>query len=64
MYSDPGFPSGTRRAVSCGGSRCGCDAKPGVYTRVDQHLGWIDQAMKLPRTRNSLPKPGDADRVP
>lgn len=35
-----------------------------VLLIMDRRMGWIDQAMKLPRTRNSLPKPGDADRVP
>ena len=41
--------------VSWGSDRCGGDGRPSVYTRIDQYLDWIDQAMRLPPTRNSLP---------
>ncbi len=41
--------------VSWGSTRCGGDGLPALYTRVDQYLGWIEQAMRLPATRNSLP---------
>ena len=41
--------------VSWGSSRCGGDGRPSVYTRIDQYIDWIDQAMRLPPTRNSLP---------
>lgn len=41
--------------VSWGSNRCGGDGRPSVYTRIDQFLGWIDQAMRLPPNRNSLP---------
>lgn len=41
--------------VSWGSDRCGGDGRPSVYTRVDQYLGWIEEAMRLPPTRNSLP---------
>lgn len=41
--------------VSWGSSRCGGDGRPSVYTRIDQYLDWIDQAMRLPPTRNSFP---------
>lgn len=41
--------------VSWGSSRCGGDGRPSVYTRVDQYLGWIEQAMRLPAGRSSLP---------
>jgi secreted trypsin-like serine protease len=41
--------------VSWGSDRCGGDGRPSVYTRIDQYLDWIDQAMRLPPTLNSLP---------
>ena len=41
--------------VSWGSTRCGGDGLPGLYTRVDQYIGWIEQAMRLPATRNTLP---------
>lgn len=41
--------------VSWGSTRCGGDGLPGLYTRVDQYIGWIEQAMRLPATRNRLP---------
>ncbi|MGL6289573.1 MAG: serine protease [Silanimonas sp.] len=41
--------------VSWGSSTCGGDGSPGMYTRVDQYIGWIEQAMRLPPTRNHLP---------
>jgi hypothetical protein len=34
---------------------CSGDRNPSVFTRVESHLAWIDQAMKLPETRASLP---------
>ena len=41
--------------VSWGSSRCGGDGRPSVYTRIDQYIDWIEEAMRLPPTRNSLP---------
>ncbi|HEX7373686.1 MAG TPA: serine protease [Steroidobacteraceae bacterium] len=41
--------------VSWGKNDCGGDGRPSVFTRVETYLGWIDQAMKLPETRASLP---------
>lgn len=41
--------------VSWGSTRCGGDGLPGLYTRIDQYLGWIEQAMRLPPSRNALP---------
>jgi len=41
--------------VSWGKSECSGDGKPSIFTRVESHLAWIDQAMKLPETRASLP---------
>lgn len=41
--------------VSWGKRRCAGDGRPGVYTRIDQYVPWINQAMALPPGRNSLP---------
>lgn len=41
--------------VSWGKRKCAGDGRPGVYTRVDRYAQWIDQAMKLPAGKNSLP---------
>jgi hypothetical protein len=41
--------------VSWGKKKCAGDGRPGVYTRIDQYVGWIEQAMKLPSGRNALP---------
>jgi hypothetical protein len=41
--------------VSWGKRKCAGDGRPGVYTRIDRYAQWIDQAMKLPQGRNSLP---------
>lgn len=41
--------------VSWGKGRCSGDGQPGAYTRIDQYLGWIRQAMALPPARTSLP---------
>ena len=41
--------------VSWGKKQCAGDGRPGVYTRVDRYLDWIDQAMKLPPDRTALP---------
>jgi secreted trypsin-like serine protease len=41
--------------VSWGKKHCAGDGRPGVYTRVDRYLDWIDQAMKLPPDRIALP---------
>jgi hypothetical protein len=41
--------------VSWGSTTCGGDGRPSVYTRIDQYLDWIEQAMRLPTGRNSLP---------
>ena len=41
--------------VSWGKTDCSGDGRPSVFTRVENYLGWIDQAMKLPETRASLP---------
>ncbi len=41
--------------VSWGKRRCAGDGRPGVYTRIDRYTQWINQAMKLPPGRNSLP---------
>jgi hypothetical protein len=41
--------------VSWGKKKCAGDGRPGVYTRIDQYLAWIDQAMKLPPGKNALP---------
>ncbi len=41
--------------VSWGKKRCSGDGQPGVYTRVESYLGWIQQAMALGPTRSSLP---------
>lgn len=41
--------------VSWGSTTCGGDGSPGLYTRIDQYIGWIEQAMRLPPTRNALP---------
>ena len=41
--------------VSWGKKQCAGDGKPGVYTRVDRYLDWIDKAMKLPPDRTALP---------
>lgn len=41
--------------VSWGKNDCSGDGRPSVFTRVESYLGWIDQAMKLPETRASLP---------
>jgi secreted trypsin-like serine protease len=41
--------------VSWGKKRCTGDGQPGVYTRVEDFLGWIRQAMQLDPSRNALP---------
>jgi hypothetical protein len=41
--------------VSWGKKACAGDGRPGVYTRIDTHARWIDEAMKLPPGRNRLP---------
>ena len=41
--------------VSWGKRKCAGDGRPGVYTRIDRYVPWINQAMKLPPGRNSLP---------
>ena len=41
--------------VSWGSQSCGASDKPGVFTRVDQFLPWVESAMRLPPPRNSLP---------
>ena len=41
--------------VSWGKKACAGDGRPGVYTRIDRYAQWIDQAMKLPAGKNSLP---------
>lgn len=41
--------------VSWGKKRCSGDGQPGAYTRIESYLGWINQAMKLDRTRSALP---------
>jgi secreted trypsin-like serine protease len=41
--------------VSWGKKKCAGDGRPGVYTRVDRYLAWIEQAMKLPPGRSALP---------
>lgn len=41
--------------VSWGSKSCARSDKPGVYTRIDQFIPWIDAAMRLPPPRNSLP---------
>ena len=41
--------------VSWGKKRCSGDGQPGVYTRVENYLGWIRQAMQLDPSRNALP---------
>jgi len=42
-------------ASSAGKKRCTGDGQPGVYTRVATYIDWINQAMKLDPTKNSLP---------
>ena len=41
--------------VSWGKKACAGDGRPGVYTRIDQYVPWIDAAMKLPPGQNHLP---------
>lgn len=41
--------------ISWGKKRCTGDGQPGVYTRVESFLDWINQAMKLDPKKNSLP---------
>ncbi len=41
--------------VSWGKKRCTGDGQPGVFTRVESYLGWIEQAMRVDPRRNSLP---------
>ena len=41
--------------VSWGKKRCSGDGQPGVYTRIENYLGWIRQAMSLDPSRNALP---------
>jgi len=41
--------------VSWGKRKCAGDGRPGVYTRIDRYAQWINQAMRLPPGRNSLP---------
>lgn len=41
--------------ISWGKKRCTGDGQPGVYTRVESFLDWINQAMKLDTKKNALP---------
>jgi hypothetical protein len=41
--------------VSWGKRDCSGDGRPSVFTRVESYLPWIEQAMKLPETRATLP---------
>ena len=41
--------------VSWGKKACAGDGRPGVYTRIDRYVQWIEQAMKLPPGQNRLP---------
>ena len=41
--------------ISWGKKRCSGDGQPGVYTRVENYLGWIKQAMQLDPSKNALP---------
>lgn len=41
--------------ISWGKKRCSGDGQPGVYTRVENYLGWIRQAMQLDPSKNALP---------
>ena len=41
--------------ISWGKKRCTGDGQPGVYTRVESFLDWINQAMKLDPKKNALP---------
>jgi hypothetical protein len=41
--------------ISWGKKRCSGDGQPGVYTRVESFLDWINQAMKLDPKANALP---------
>lgn len=41
--------------VSWGKKKCAGDGQPGVYTRIDRYADWIEQAMKVPTGKNSLP---------
>jgi len=39
--------------ISWGKKRCSGDGQPGVCTRVQRYLGWIQRAMKLDPRRNA-----------
>ena len=41
--------------VSWGSSTCRGHDRPGVYTRIDKYLDWIDAALRLPPQQNRLP---------
>jgi hypothetical protein len=41
--------------ISWGKKRCTGDGQPGVFTRIESYLGWIQQAMRLDPRQNSLP---------
>lgn len=50
-----GAPAQLVGLVSWGKNDCSGDGKPSVFTRVETYLAWIDQAMRVPETRGSLP---------
>ena len=50
-----GVPAMLVGLVSWGKSDCSGDGKPSVFTRVENYLSWIDQAMKVEVTRSTLP---------
>lgn len=52
---DSGGPPVLVGVVSWGKQTCAGDGRPGVYTRIDQYIAWIEQAMKLPPEKNALP---------
>jgi hypothetical protein len=50
-----GMPAMLVGLVSWGKKECTGDGNPSVFTRVENYLSWIDQAMKLDVTRSTLP---------